>query len=472
MIKRVFLIVAILIATMSLFVVQPALAQNPVWRAEFYNNPTLNGSPVVVRNDPEIAFNWGLGSPVAGVDADNFSVRWSTDVQLNPGTYRFWARADDHIRVIFDFNTWAPVINTFGGGHVGELMSGDVTVERAGTYHIQVDYREASLDAYAFVSFANLATNPTGPTFANPVNLPVGGSPWTVQYYANPYLTGDPAGILSVATPSYDWGTGSPLPSVPVDNWSARYTSVQNLEAGAYQMSVRADDGVRVYVNGVLMINEWHAASGQTYTVALNLPAGASTFIVEYYEASGNAFLDFQLVRPGAVVQPTQVPTGPLATVVAYRLNVRHLPDPIEGRVLTRVNRNEQYQVLGRNSDFTWFQINANGTIGWVSARFVTVQNGASLPVITPDAQGGGQAPVNTGLIVTATPYTVNIRSGPGTENSRLARLPAGQTAEIIGRTANNLWWQINYNGIVGWVVAEYAVIQPGVNVNSIPVTG
>jgi uncharacterized protein YraI len=222
----------------------------------------------------------------------------------------------------------------------------------------------------------------------------------------------------------------------------------------------------------VLRINEWHAASGQTYTVTLSLPSGAHTFVVEYYEAAGNAFLDFQLVLPGAVVQPTSIPTGPVATVIAYRLNVRHLPDPIEGRVLTRVNRDEQFQVLGRTADSTWFQINANGTLGWVSGRFVTVQNAGSLQVVAPDAQGGGQSPVNTGLLVTATPYTVNIRSGPGTENGRLARLPAGQTAEIIGRTANNQWWQVNYNGIVGWVVAEYAVIQPGANVNSIPVTG
>jgi uncharacterized protein YraI len=74
--------------------------------------------------------------------------------------------------------------------------------------------------------------------------------------------------------------------------------------------------------------------------------------------------------------------------------------------------------------------------------------------------------------IVTATPYTVNLRSGPSTSFGRVARLPAGQTARIVGRTANNLWWQVNYNGIVGWASAQFAILQSGADASRIPVTG
>jgi hypothetical protein len=41
-----------------------------------------------------------------------------------------------------------------------------------------------------------------------------------------------------------------------------------------------------------------------------------------------------------------------------------------------------------------------------------------------------------------------------------------------VGRTADNRWWQVNYNGIVGWSAAEFAIIQQGANISSIPVTG
>jgi uncharacterized protein YraI len=472
------LIVAVLLGLLSVLVTQPALAQNPTWTAQYYNNPTLQGDPAVTRSDANIAFNWGIAAPVTGVNADNFSVRWATDVFLNAGSYRFYALADDKIRVWFNFGspTGAPTIDTFDRPAVGQTVTADVTVATSGTYHIQVDYQEISDNAYAFVAFANLATNPTGPNFAAPVNLPVTGGPWTAQYYSNNNLLGDPVAILSEASPSHNWGTGSPLPSVPADNFSARWTSVQTLTGGNYLLQVRVDDGVRVFINGVLLINQFSGATGQTHTVNLNLPAGQNSFQVEYVEFGGDAYLDFQLTQPGAptaVPQQPQQPTGATATVTAFRLNVRAAPNAT-APILTRINRFEQYSVTGRNgAPATWYQISVGGQLGWVSATFVNITNGANIPI----AGESGSAPTavpgqQTGIIVTATPYTVNIRSGAGTQHSRIARLPAGQTAQVVGRNANNTWWQVNYNGIVGWVTAQYAVIQQGANINSIPVTG
>jgi transposase len=48
------------------------------------------------------------------------------------------------------------------------------------------------------------------------------------------------AAILSEAGPSHNWGSGSPLPSVPADNFSARWTSIQGLNSGNYVLQVRA----------------------------------------------------------------------------------------------------------------------------------------------------------------------------------------------------------------------------------------
>lgn len=466
------IIIAVLLGLLSTLVAQPALAQNPVWTAQYYNNPTLFGDPTVTQTDANIAFNWGIAAPVVGVNADNFSVRWGTDVFLNAGTYRFFALADDKIRVTFNFGS--PVINTFDNPAVGQTISADVNVPTSGTFHIQVDYQELTDNAYAYFSFANLATNPTGPNFAAPVNLPISGGPWTAQYYSNTNLSSDPVAIISEASPSHNWGTGSPLPSVPADNFSARWTSAQTLNGGNYVLQVRVDDGVRVFVNGVLVINQFGGATGQTFTANLNLPGGQNSFQVEFVEFTGNAYLDYQLTQPSAPtpIPPPQQPTGATATVIAFRLNVRAQPSAT-APVLTRINRFESFGVTGRSGDGSWYQINVGGQLGWVSSRWVSISNGANIPVVT----GGGSAPVPTsasptGIIVTATPYTVNIRSGPGTQYSRIARLPAGSTAQVVGRTADNRWWQVNYNGIVGWSAAEFAIIQQGANISSIPVTG
>ncbi len=473
--RRVFAASFLLLVT-AVFFAQPALAQSPVWHAQYFNNPTLSGSPAFTRDDGNIAFNWGTGSPGSGVDVDNFSVRWATDVALSPGTYRFYAQADDNIRVIFNFG-YNPVIDTFASGQVNTLVTGDVNVPQAGTYHIQVDYRELTDQALAYVSFANLATNPGGPGFPPPTgSAPVPTGTWTAQYFGNPNLTGDPVAIISEASPTHHWGSAAPFPSLPADNFSARWLSIQNLSGGSYTVSVAADDGVRVYVNGSLVIDQWHAASGQTYTASLNLPAGQAYFQVEYYEATGEASIDFNLTQNGVPVSPPSQPpspTGATATVTAYRLNVRAAPDPINGQIITRINRLEVYPVVGRNADSTWYLLNVNGTNGWVSGAYINVVNAQSVPVVS----GTGQpqpppAQSATGNTVTATPYNVVIRNGPGTQYARIGLFPLTGTAPVIGRSSANTWWQINFNGLVGWVSAQFAIISPSANVGAIPVTG
>lgn len=473
---RKITVAAILLLITSVFVAQPALAQNPVWSAQYYDNSSLNGSPAFTRNDSNIAFNWGLGSPGSGVSSDNFSVRWATDVQLSAGTYRFFAQADDNIRITFNFG-FQPVIDTFASGQVNQLVTGDVTVPASGVYHIQVDYREATDQAFAYVSFANLATNPTGPNFSTPVNIPVPTGSWTAQYYANTGLAGDPVAILSESSPSHQWGTGQPLPAVPADNFSARWTSTQNLTGGTYTVSASADDGVRVFVNGNPIINEFHGASGQTYSATIPLPAGLNAFVVEYYEATGNAFLSFQITQTtgGGVIVPTPTaqPTGTTATVTAARLNVRIAPSAT-AQVITRINRNETYTVTGRAQDSLWVLINLNGTLGWVSARFVNLSTPiASIPVASSSgAPPATQAPGATGNTVSTNGVNVVVRSGPGTQFARIGLLPINGVAQLVGRNGNNTWWNINFNGLVGWVSAGFTSVSAGTNINSIPVTG
>ncbi|MFN8531712.1 MAG: PA14 domain-containing protein [Anaerolineae bacterium] len=488
---RKLMLTALFVALLGVLIVgpaaQPAAAQGSTWYAEYYNNATLSGTPAITRYENQLAFNWGTGSPGSGINNDGFSARFATDVSLNPGTYRFFLQADDNARVTFNFSQ--VVIDTFTTPAVAQTVTGDVTVPSAGVYHIQIDYREVDSLAFLNFSYANAATNPqpnfpVAPIFpgapaGNPVALT---APWTAQYYSNNSLVEPAAAIITIPAVSFNYGAAAPLPSVPVDNWSGRFTSVQSLSGGVYTLAVNADDGVRVYVNGALVINQIGGATGQTYTAQLTLPGGSNNFQVEYVEYSGNSFLNFALLTPAPAVVPTvpgvpSSPTGATALVTAYRLNVRQYPDPLSMR-LAQINRNETYAVLGRNGDGSWYLLQVGSTQGWASSRFLTIQNGAAVPVVGNTAGSGSPAPtsvpsVSTGITVVANPYTVNIRSSPSTTSSRIGRLPTGQSAQLIGRNSLNQWWQINYNGIVGWVTAQYTVISPSnANINSVPVTG
>ncbi len=68
------------------------------WKGEYWTNRLFEGSPVAIRNDQTIDFDFGIYGPIAGMPNDNFSIRWTRDYNFDPGIYRFYARADDGIR--------------------------------------------------------------------------------------------------------------------------------------------------------------------------------------------------------------------------------------------------------------------------------------------------------------------------------------------------------------------------------------
>lgn len=48
--------------------------------AAYFNNTTLSGAAALTRTDADVWFNWSNGSPGTGVNADNFSCRWTGQV--------------------------------------------------------------------------------------------------------------------------------------------------------------------------------------------------------------------------------------------------------------------------------------------------------------------------------------------------------------------------------------------------------
>ena len=119
------------------------------------------------------------------------------------------------------------------------------------------------------------------------------------------YFSGVGLGVLkfSRVDPGVDfnWGLGSADPRLAVDLFSVRWTGkVKTETAGLYGFSVQSDDGVRLWVNGQLLINNWsdHALTENAGT--LSLPAGTWVNLrVEYYERAGSAAVRLMWTPPG-----------------------------------------------------------------------------------------------------------------------------------------------------------------------------
>jgi beta-glucosidase len=81
----------------------PASAFASPLSASFYNNMTLSGTPVATRADPNIDFNFNGQSPQSGVNATQWSSKWTGT--LNPpatGTYTFSLTSDDGSRLFIN----------------------------------------------------------------------------------------------------------------------------------------------------------------------------------------------------------------------------------------------------------------------------------------------------------------------------------------------------------------------------------
>ncbi len=121
------------------------------------------------------------------------------------------------------------------------------------------------------------------------------------EYFNNKELSGD-AVLQLVETVNFDWSTGSPDDSVNADDFSARWTgTLEAAEPGSYQFQTNSNAGVRLWVNGIRVIDRWTAHTTRTHnSTKLTLLAGARyTIRMEYYEDTGPAVAQLRWKSPG-----------------------------------------------------------------------------------------------------------------------------------------------------------------------------
>jgi len=111
-----------------------------------------------------------------------------------------------------------------------------------------------------------LPPRPPAPTRTpSPTPTPVVILNWKGEYFNNPSLLGNPTLVRDDADINFDWGSSSPGPGIPNELFSARWTRTWYFEAGYYRFSADVDDGVRIWLDGILVMNEWHNATGTQY---------------------------------------------------------------------------------------------------------------------------------------------------------------------------------------------------------------
>jgi PA14 domain-containing protein/K319-like protein len=369
---------------------------------EYFNDPNnLSHFVTLVRGrlDPTVNFDWASSAPVTGVTVDNFSVRWTGQLQAPvSGNYNFTTSADDGVRL------WVGgqlLIDNWVDQAVTLKTSAAVALVAGARYDLRMEYYEHGglasarllwaypgqtqvviprTQLYAPANRAPVANAGADQTIALPATAALTGtatddglpsppgqlsitwsrvsgpgtvtfSPGTLNSTATFSATGTYALRLTVSdsvftstddltivvttasvsgltgqyfndpgngthfatliltrgdpTVNFTWA-GSPASGVGADNFSVRWTGrVEAPVTGSYRFSTVSDDGIRLWVNGQLVINNWtdHAPTTNT-SAAISLAAGVRyTITLEHYEKAGGATAKLQWSYPGQATQ-------------------------------------------------------------------------------------------------------------------------------------------------------------------------
>jgi hypothetical protein len=259
------------------------------WRGEYYANRTLSGQPSLIRQEAKLDFDWGRKSPSSRIPADNFSARWTTNIQFEGDLYLFKVVADDGVRLYVDDKL---VIDSWKDS-AGAERTAQVRLSK-GLHGLRLEYYERAGLAKVRLSWGKV-------TFSD----------WKGEYFSNMSVKGEPTLVRNDKSIRFNWGRSAPAEGLPKDYFSARWTRTLNFEGGRYQFRVRADDGVRVYLDGKRILNKWFDSDGMIlYTTHERLTAGKHTLVVEYFEKYDRARIqvEWSLLTPPATPTPTTPP--------------------------------------------------------------------------------------------------------------------------------------------------------------------
>jgi tetratricopeptide (TPR) repeat protein len=120
------------------------------------------------------------------------------------------------------------------------------------------------------------------------------------RYFADRHLKREVALRVDRAI-NFEWRWSEPHQGVPSDEFSIRWKGLVDIpEDGVFAFITAANDGIRVWVDGVRIIDNWKENEGAVNQERLKLIRGLHPFRIDYFEASRFAGVTFTVKRADA----------------------------------------------------------------------------------------------------------------------------------------------------------------------------
>jgi hypothetical protein len=269
---------------------------------DYFNGNNFQ-TPVSTRVDPIVSFNWGEGSPMAGINNDAYSIRWTGAIQPRYSEkYRFYLTSDNGRRLWV--NDQLVIDKWIGDWDI--TYTGEIDLEAGKKYKIKIEYFEDFGGANCNFEWSSTSQPrevvPQSQLF--PRFMEGNGDGLTGNYFNKVNFRRHVATRIDSVV-NFNWGAGSPMPGVNNDSFSVRWTgAIQPRYAEKYTFYLTSNNGRRLWINDRLIIERWSndsvACSGE-----IRLEAEKKYRVkIEYFEATGNASCSFEW---SSASQPRQV---------------------------------------------------------------------------------------------------------------------------------------------------------------------
>lgn len=413
------------------------------WNASYYNNLDLSGAPSLTRVDGDINFDWGTGSPAAQVNADNFSARWTTTVNIpTTGHWRFQVGADDGVRMWIDVTQ---ILNEWHGNPEGyRTYDADVYALTAGDHDLKVEYYEATGNARVQVRWF-LVDGAGG-----------GGAGGGAGQAAPPP---PPARVLAAATGNnvnVRTGPGLGNPVIAQISYPDDYVVLGGVPDLSWLL-IDLGDGRQGWVS-----NEW------VYLYSTNEAKNQDT--------TGGGQPDFvddipRIDRP--IAPPALPPEGPPRRMLQGKttdtVRIRDGASLYASQIIGSVPQGVTLAVEARTRNGAWYLVSYQGIRGWVSAPFVTLLDGTasdlvvSAEVVPVPPAGSIFVPQAQAVTVRGqATATLKVRDAASTRGAEIGEIPAGAELVVLGRNTTGAWYLVTYGGLEGWVYSPLVTLIEG----------
>lgn len=143
---------------------------------------------------------------------------------------------------------------------------------------------------------------------------------WKGEYFVNSDMVEPPMLVRDNPHIYFNWGVDAPAPGIPSNNYSVRWNRRQFFEAGAYTFSTNVEGGVRLWLDGRLLIDSWQSLPLRLEQAdSSQIAAGDHDLRVDYRKLTGNGQIAVTW-RAIPADPPTAVIEGPAIGQVGQEL--------------------------------------------------------------------------------------------------------------------------------------------------------